>query len=134
MDNPATYTLFAQAITAAITPAVAQTPIEDLDGMSSMTLIAEMLGGAGGTSISALVQVSADGGSTWLDVARFDWTNTASKKWCVLQGSAAKAIATYAALAGEGVNDGLISDRLRAVISSIGVFTNTTVSIRAAVR
>ena len=50
------------------------------------------------------------------------------------QGDAAKAIASYVALSSEGVNDGLISDRLRAVISSVGIYTNTTLSIRAAVR
>lgn len=134
MDNPGTRTLFAQAITTAITPAVAQTPIEDLDGMAAVTLFAELLGATGGTSISALVQTSFDGGSVWLDVARFDFTTSAAKKWCVLQGDAAKAIASYAALSSEGVNDGLLSDRLRAVISSVGIYTNTTLSIRAAVR
>ena len=54
--------------------------------MGAVTLLAELLGATGGTSISALVQTSLDGGSVWLDVARFDFTTSAAKKWCVLQG------------------------------------------------
>lgn len=132
MDNAGDYTLFAAAITTART-AEAQTAIDTVD-MSSVTIVAEMIGGTSGTSISAWVQVSLDDGSTWFDVALFTWTNTASKKWCVLSGNAAKAVATYAALAAEGVNDGLLGTEMRAVITTVGVYANTTVSIRANVR
>lgn len=130
--EPGVYTLCAASITAARTNDE-QTEITALDGLVSVTLLAEMLGGTGGTSISALVQTTFDG-VTWLDIARFDWTNTASKKWCVLQGNAAKAIATYVALAAEGVNDGLLGNELRVVLTTVGTYTNTTVAVRAAVR
>lgn len=133
MDNPGIYTLASLAVTAALT-ASAQTAITKLDGMSAVTLEAELLYGSGGTSISVLVQSTFDAGTTWLDVGRFDFTTVAAKKWCVLQGLAAKAIATYAALASEGVNDGLLANQLRAVITSVGTYANTTVAVRASVR
>lgn len=133
MDDPGDYTLYAQAITGALT-AQAQTVIVDLDGMGAVTLVAEFLGGTGGTSVSAVVQTTLDGGTKWLDIARFDFTNTAATKWCNLQALAAKAIASYVALASEGVNDALLGDRLRAVITSVGTYTNTTLNLRAAVR
>lgn len=128
--TPGVYTLAALSITTALS-AQAQTAIDDLDGMSGMTLLAEMVGGTGGTSIDAVVQTSLDGGTTWLDIARFTWANTASKKWCVLQNAAAKAVTSYAALGSEGVNDGLLGDRLRVVLTTVGTYSNTTVSVRA---
>lgn len=133
MNSPGVYTLAALGITTALATQ-AQTPTTGLDGMSAVTLEAEVLGATGGTTISVLVQTSFDGGTVWLDVARFDFTTSAAKKWCVLQGLAAKAIASYAALASEGVNDGLLGDELRAVITSTGTYANTTLAVRASVR
>lgn len=132
MDDPGLYTLFAGAITTAKT-AEAQTPITDLGGMSGVSLVCELLGASGGSTISAWVQTTYDGGTTWLDVALFTFTTSAAKKWCVLQVAAAKAIASYAALAVEGVNDGLLGDRLRVVLTTTGTYANTTLSVRAAV-
>lgn len=132
MEDAADYTLFAGAITAARS-AEAQTAV-DIVGASSLTVLAEMIGGTGGTSISAWVQVSLDGGSTYLDAALFTWTNTGSKKWCVLQGNAAKAVAAYAALAAEGLNDGLLGTKWRAMLTTVGVYSNTTVSVRVNAR
>lgn len=132
MDDPTVYTLFAGAVTTAKTAEV-ETPITGLDGMSGLSLLCELLGATGGSTISAWVQTSFDGGTTWLDIALFTFTTSAAKKWCVLQTVAAKAVASYAALAAEGVNDGLLGDRLRVVLTTTGTYTNTTISLRAAV-
>lgn len=132
MFNPGTYDLFTLAITTALTNS-AQTPIIDLDGMSSANILFELLGGAGGTSINALVQTSFDDGVTWLDVALKTYANTAVKTRCVLETRAAMAMTDYAALTVTGANNGLLGDRLRAVITSVGVYTNTTLNIRASV-
>ncbi len=136
MVTPGVYVLAATAITTALTNS-AQTAITSLDGMSSANLVAELLGGTAGTTIVGLVQTSFDG-TVWLDVARFDFNTadsppTAGKKYCVLQTNAAKSVTEYAALAVEGMNDGLLGDRLRAVLTSTGTYTDTTLSIRAAV-
>jgi hypothetical protein len=137
MVTPGVYDLAALAITTALTNS-AQTAITGLDGMSAANIVAELLGGTGGTTIVGLVQTSVDGGTVWLDVARFDFNTadsppTAGKKYCVLQTNAAKAITQYAALAAEGMNDGLLGDRMRAVLTSTGTYTDTTLSIRVAV-
>ncbi len=133
MDNPGTYPLIATALTGAVA-AQAATEVDSLDGMNAVTLLAEMLGGSGGTSINLLAQTTLDGGTTWLDIALFTFANTAGKKWAVLQGNAAKAVAVYTALAAEGVNDGLLGPAIRGVITSVGTYANTTVSLRATVR
>ena len=136
MVTPGVYDLAALAITTALTNS-AQTAITGLYGMSVANIVAELLGGTGGTTIVGVVQTTFDG-TVWLDVARFDFNTadsppSAGKKYCVLQTNAAKAVSQYAALAAEGVNDGLLGDRLRAVLTSTGTYTDTTLSIRAAV-
>jgi hypothetical protein len=132
MLTPGTYDLATLAITTALANS-AQTPIVDLAGMSAANLLFEMLGGTGGTSIDALVQTSFDDGTTWLDVARATFLTVAGKKRCVLQNDAPLGMTAYAALAAEGVNDGLLGDRLRAVITTVGTYSNTTLSVRASV-
>lgn len=137
MLSPGTYTLAAQAITVALGNS-AETPITGLDGMVGANIVATLLGGDGGTSVVGIVQTSFDAGVTWLDIARFDF-NTADSppgigtKSCVLQIKESQGITPYAALAVEGVNEGLLSDRLRAVLTTVGTYIDTTLSIRASV-
>lgn len=134
MDNPGVYTLFAGEITTALTSeeGVATT---NLAGMQAATLVAKLGYGSGGTSIAAKVQTSLDGGTTWLDVARFDFTTAGATKSANLSGLTAKAAGSYAALSAEGVNDGLLGDRLRALITSVGTYAGGTIlDIRAGVR
>lgn len=134
MENPGLYTLFAGEITTALMNEASEA-IVDLDGMNAVSLVAKLGYGSGGTSIAAKVQTSLDGGTTWLDVARFDFTTAGATKVANLSGLTAKSAAAYAALGSEGVNDGLLGDRLRAVITSVGTYAGgTTLDIRAAVR
>lgn len=133
MNNPGLYTLFAGEITTALSGEVSEA-IVDLAGMNAATLTARLAYGSGGTSVSAKVQTTLDGGTTWLDVARFDFTTSTATKAANLSCLTAKAVAAYAALSAEGVNDGLLGDRLRAVITSVGTYVSTTLDIRAAVR
>ncbi len=133
MNGQGIYTLFAGAITTALT-SEASDAIVDLDGMNAATLVAKLGYGSGGTSIAAVVQTSLNGGTTWLDVARFDFTTSSATKTANLSGLTAKGVAAYAALGSEGVTDGLLGDRLRAVITSVGTYVNTTLDIRASVR
>lgn len=129
MDNPGVFDLAVTAVTTAL-PAQAFTPITGLDGIEAANILCEMLGGTSGTSIDVLAQTSFDGGNTWLDVAHFSFTSTAGKKSAVLDASASKGVTPYSALAAEGVNDGLLGDQLRGVITSVGVYTNTSVALR----
>lgn len=133
MTNGGVYTLAALGITTALTSS-AQTAIDDLDGATAVTLEAALAWGSGGTSIAAVVQTSFDGGTTWRDIARFDFTTASAVKVANLSGLLSKVVTAYAALASEGVFDGVLGDRLRAVITSVGTYVNTTLSVRAAVR
>jgi hypothetical protein len=125
MNNPGAFTLFAGQITAALS-AQAQTPIEDLEGMEALSLVARFVYGSGGTSIAVVVQTSLDGGTIWHDVARFDFTTSTATKYANLSGLTYKAVAALAALGSEGQNDGLLGPMFRAVITSVGVYAGGT--------
>lgn len=125
MNNPGSYVLCAQQITAALS-AQAQTPIEDLEGMLSMSLVARFAWGSGGTSVAALIQGSPDAGTNWLDLCRFDFTTSSAIKTANLSGLTYKAAGAYATLSAEGQNDGLMLPMVRAVITSVGTYGGGT--------
>lgn len=128
------YTLAARQITAVVT-SEAQTAITDLEIASAVGFEAVWTGGSGGTSAHAIVQTSYDGGTTWRDLVRFDFTTSAAVKTAKRSAVSIAAVAAYAALSAEGANDIPIGSRLRAVILSVGVFTGAggTLTVRAMV-
>lgn len=131
MRNPGVVTLAALTLTTALT-ASAQTAITGKDGVSACGVMCEFVYGSGGTSCKVKVQTSLDGGTTWFDIAQFDFTTSSAKKYANLQTIAAKAVTAYAALSAEGVNDGLLGPRLRVEITSVGTYAgSTTVAVRA---
>ena len=133
MDEAGVFTLAALQLTAARSLAIV-TPITGLDGMSSVSLEANFQYGSGGATASALVATSYDGGTTWRHIARFDFTTTGAVKLANVQANAAKGITVYTDLASEGVNDGMLGDQLALLVQSTGTYSNTTLSVRAAVR
>lgn len=133
MDNAGVYSLASLQISAARSLALL-TPIEDLDGMSAASLELNFQYGSGGTTCSAIVATSFDSGTTWRHVARFDFTTSTSVKIANIQAATAKAVAAYADLASEGVNDGILGSQLAVYVVSTGTYVNTTLSVRASVR
>src|SRR5690349_21586759 len=112
MDNPGVFPLAIRDLSTALS-GEAQTPIADLDGMTAVTLEFSLIYGSGGTSCFGVVQTSFDGGTTWRDIARADFTTAAAVKVCNLEGLLSKAVTVYAALNADTVNDGVLGDRLR---------------------
>lgn len=131
--NVGVYTLAARQITTALT-SEAQTAITDLDGATAASIIATLSYGSGGTSASVVVQTSCDGGTVWFDVAYFAFTTSSATKYANLSGLTAKNVGAYAALAADGVNDGLLCPQLRAVITTVGTYSGTVLTVRASVR
>jgi hypothetical protein len=133
MDAPGCYTLAALGLTTPLT-SQAQTAIVDLSGMSAVSLEARFAYGSGGTTCIVVVQTSLDGGTNWIDVARFDFATASAVKTANLSAAQGQLVSSYAALAAQGLRSGVLGDRLRAVITSTGTFASTTVSVRAATR
>jgi hypothetical protein len=133
VENPGVFTLAALQIAAAKQQALLS-PILDLDGMSAVTLEANFQFGSGSGTCSAIVATSFDGGITWRHVARFDFGVASRTAIANLAALSSKAIANYADLNAEGVNDGMLGDRLAVLLTSTGAYLGTTLSLRAAVR
>ncbi len=133
MNNPGAYTLAAMPISVARSLALL-TPIPNLEGMTAVSLEAVFAFGSGGATCSAIAATSFDGGTTWRHIARFDFTTASAVKVANLNGLLSKAVAAYADLASEGVNDGILGAQLAVYIVSTGTYVNTTLSVRASVR
>lgn len=133
ITNPGVYALAVDQITVAQT-AQAFTAITDLDGATAVTIECQFQYGSGGSTASATVQTSFDGGSTWRDIARCDFTTSTAVKHFNLSGLLSKAATPYAALNSEGVNDGVLGNQLRAIVTSTGTYSNTILSVRVSVR
>lgn len=131
--NGSVRTLVSTGITTALS-SQAQTAITSLDGVTAATIEANFQYGSGGTSTAVIVQTTLDGGTTWRDVARFDFTTSTDVRYATLSGLTPKSNVAYAALGAAGVNDGLLGNQLRAVITSVGTYANTTLSVRASLR
>jgi hypothetical protein len=133
MDNAGVYDLAvldSSAFTNAVVSAIA-----DLDGMAAVSLEAVFNHGSDTAgALSAIVMTSFDKGASWRHVARFDFTSQSAVKLANIQAATAKAVQGYADLASEGVNDGFLGDRLAVKLVTSGSYSNSTLSIRAAVR
>jgi hypothetical protein len=133
MDNAGIFELAALQIGAARSASLL-TPIIDLDGMSAVTLEAAFLWGSGGATVTAVVCTSFDRGTTWRQVARFDFATASATKTANLSGLTPKGVASYADLSAEGVSDGLLGDRLAVLLTSTGTYAGSVLSVRALVR
>jgi hypothetical protein len=112
----------------------AQEFIENLDWMAATTLFCNFTYGSGGTTCVVIVQTSLDT-VNWIDIARFDFTTASLAKRCNISGLTPVGVATVTALGTESVLDGVLGERLRAKVTSTGVYAgNTSVSVRAVVR
>ena len=109
--------------------------IDNLDGMTAVTIQARLAYGSGGTSLKVDVETSLDQGQTWVAVARLAFTTSSAVKVVNLSGLTVKTTpATPGTLSDDSCLDGVLGDRLRCRITSVGTYASTTVSVRAAVR
>lgn len=134
MDTAGVYTLAQLPIDATLKSPAVLTAIDDLDGMTAVTLEASFSPGTGGLTCVAIVSTSFDGGATRRQIARFDFNTASAVKFANLSGNLSKAVTLYADLAAEGVNDGILGDMLQATILTTGTYVGANLSVRASVR
>lgn len=125
MQNAGTFALASLTITSAITQS--QTPILNLDGATALTLFARLAWGSGGTSIKADVETSLDDGATWLAFARFAFTTANASKVLAVSGLT-QILAAYTpiALTDDTALGGILGDRVRATVTSLGTYAGST--------
>lgn len=117
-------------ITNALTNA-AQTAILGLVGMNSVSMQSIFTYGSGGTSADVYVQTSLDKGVTWFDIANFHFLLVTASKMSVVNmypstAFTAGTVPGSAALAANTVLNGIIGDRLRALVTTVGTYAGGT--------
>ena len=136
MLNPGDYSLADLSLTTALI-AQAQTPIQNLEGMLAVTIDFKFAWGSGGTTCKVWVQVSADDGQTWKDIACRTFTTASSIKTINLSGLTPVTTAitpTDGAMADDTVQDGVLGTLMRAKITSTGTYANTLLSVKISAR
>lgn len=103
-------------------------------GALAISIIAEFQYGSGGEKCSVVVQTAFGVDGTWLDIARFDFGTVSEIKHCNLEGLLSIPVKIYNPLLAEGVNDGILGDRFRAVENNNGEYVDTKLSVRLSVR
>jgi hypothetical protein len=105
------------------------TAVTGLTGMQSLTVSLRFAWGSGGTSVKAYLQTSIDSGTTWDDVACWAVTTaSAAKRWNL---SALTPVTTPitpsdGAMADNTVQDGILGDRVRLKVVSVGTYAGNT--------
>lgn len=100
------------------------------DGLLALLAQARLAWGSGGTSIKAYLQTSLDQGETPLDVACFTFTTASAVKARNLSGLTPKTTdvpVTDATLADDTSIDGVLGDRFRVKVVSVGTYAGSTV-------
>lgn len=112
--------------------------IDDLDGMTAVSLSARLAYGSGGTTCKIYVQTSLDQGTSWQDIACFAFATAAEHQTLNISGLTPKltqVTPTDGTLADDTAVDGILGDRLRTKVVSTGTYAGSTVlSVRAEVR
>jgi len=81
---------------------------------------------AGGTDVTAYVQTSLDGGTTWIDIMAFNFTTATATKISKVSlpiALAAAATPTDGSLTDDTILDGVIGDRVRVKYTTTGTYT-----------
>lgn len=136
MLNPGDYSLCDLSITTALS-GVAQTPIQNLDGILAATIEARFAYGSGGTTAKAWVQVSPDDGTTWIDIASFAFTTSSAIKVINLSGLTPVTTAitpTDGSMADNTVQDGILASLMRVKVTTTGTYSNTILAVRVSTR
>ena len=126
--------VFTTAVTALVT-----SPVQlSNDHPESLLLQGNLTYGSGGTTISAWVQTSVDGGATWTDIANFSFTTSSARFLYNLSGLTpvtTEYTATDGSLTANTAKDGIIGPLLRVKYTSTGTYGgSTTLRIDATTR
>lgn len=111
--------------------------VEDLEGLIAACLQTRLAYGSGGTSVKVYVQTSLDQGSTPIDIACFTFTTASAIKARNLSALTPKAtdvVPTDGTLTDDTSVDGVLGDRFRVKVVSVGTYANTTLTVGAVVR
>ncbi len=102
-----------------------------LQGMTALSCQVNFAYGSGGTQVNVYIQSSVDQGTTWFDVANFEFTT--SSNWEAVNLSGLNSVTTPTALSNKTLTNnttfnGPLGDRLQAVVVSTGTYGGGTLA------
>ena len=114
------------AVTADVTAGVVRLP--RYARVESLALQAVFTYGSGGTNATAYVQTSFDNGTTWVDIACFQFTTSTATRLYHLTAAAVSSIATptEGSLSANTAVNGLLGDRFRVKLTTTGTYAGST--------
>ena len=129
--------LCSTAVTTAVTGSI-QTPQTGLGKVTALTIQAAFTYVASSaTSCDAYIQTSVDGGTTWADIANFHFTTASATNFVNVSGLTAvttPVAITDGSIANNTVQQGILGDRYRVKITSVGTYgagTTLIVNVQA---
>jgi hypothetical protein len=131
MLNPGSYTLCNRVLTTALT-GEAQTAIDGLEGITGASIKFQFSYGSGGATVKVYVQVSLDGGETFMDVACFAFTTASATRVINLSGLTPVTTAVTpadGALADNTYVDGVMGAIWRVKVISTGTYVNSNILV-----
>lgn len=109
--------------------------IDKFAGASGLTIMAAFTWGSGGTSVQLDIETALGEGAAWLPLARFDFSTSSATKILTVSGLTPRLSAlTSATLSANTAVDGLIGDRLRARLTTVGTYVSTLLDVRVQAR
>lgn len=111
--------------------------VDGFDGVAALTAQIRFAYGSGGTSAVIYLQTSLDGGTTAVDIAAVGVTTASATKVVNLSGLTPKTTAATpadGALTTDTALDGVLGDRFRVKVVSVGTYANTVVAVRIVTR
>lgn len=111
--------------------------VDGFDGVTALTAQLRFAYGSGGTSAVIYLQTSLDGGTTAVDIAAMAVTTASETVVLNFSGLTPKTTQitpTDGALTSDTAVDGVLGDRFRVKVVSVGTYANTVVSARIVTR
>jgi len=133
-------TLLANTALAGAVANQTSTPVTGLQGATYVALLAKFVRAGGGTTCKVWVQTSLDDGATWFDIACFAFTTTTANALHALVSVPATPFTPAtapgsAALADNTVLNGMLGDRLRTIMTTVGTYTGaSSVEVHAVIK
>lgn len=129
--------LLSVTLTAAVTATTTGTELVSLDNYRGVLLDAVFTYGSGGTSADAYVQTSADGGTTWYDIANFHFITSSVHAAFNLRATTVvttqNTTYTNGSMTANTSLDGLLGDILRVKYVSVGTYAGGTTLVVTAI-
>jgi hypothetical protein len=99
-------------------------------GVRGLSMQVQFIGGTGGTACDVKIQTSIDGSGTWCDVWHCtSWVNTPGRRAASVMFGANEADYDATAALGSGLVKSIMGGHLRAIVTTTGVYTNSSVQV-----